>query len=242
MRFDLEICFGHHHRKTMSFESSHTIAQVIQQTVSVLSLPLQDDRRQVRIIYGLYREKDGARERIQESRTLAQLKIQPREDLYLSDAQSLWWETPQQPPPPSRRVTDQLPKRPLPAPSKSPPDGQQQPHTCRLRLAPNCVVVVQGDHLELNRNYLINHLPSSVVFKENARIFSGFDTRLEHVGRERHGEIFRQHEQWIVRAYKPICVQGHSLDRGQSVVIQPPGAKMVLGRGGWEIDVELVRL
>ena len=111
--------------------------------------------------------------------------------------------------------------------------------SCRLKLAPNCTVVVQGDYLELDRTYLSSILPQTTILAEKAHIFSGFDSRLMHVSRKNHCAIIRQGDHWLLRAYKPTYVNGKLLNNGQTVTIQPPGAEVVLGNGGWPITIEL---
>jgi hypothetical protein len=118
-------------------------------------------------------------------------------------------------------------------------DDYRRPLSCRLKLAPDCTVVVQGDYLELDRAYLSSTLPQAIVLAEKARIFSGFDSRLMHVSRKNHCAIIRQGDHWLLRAYKPTYVNGRPLNNGQTVTIQPPGAEVVLGNGGWPITIEL---
>lgn len=233
MTYEFEVWWGPSQCRTVTRESDQTIGDVIQTLIVQLRLP-EFDERQRRIEYGLYREHEGARERIHNSRTLAQARIQAG-TVYIANVAAPWWQT--QPPETlkSKPVTDHLPRRKLPT---EPP----RTYACRLQLAPNCVVTVQGDHLELNRNYLSDKLPSTVVLAEKARVFSGYDSRLMHVSRTRHCDIVRQHEQWFVRAYKPTYVNGRIFDHGQIAPIQPPATTLVLGHGGWPITVELVEM
>lgn len=229
MEYEFEVCWGPSQCKTVTRKADQTVGEVIQTLVSQLKLPLFDERRQ-HIEYGLYRDHDGKRERIQSAQTLAQARIQARL-VYIANVAAPWWHTQQTEK--QKPVTDRLPRRPLPV---VPP----RVYACRLQLAPNCVVVVQGDYLELNRNYLSEKLPSTMVLAEKARVFGGCDSRLMHVSRTRHCDIFRQHEQWYIRAHKPTYIDGQVLNHGQTCVIQPPGTTIVLGQGGWSVTIELI--
>jgi hypothetical protein len=234
--YDFEVRWGAQDSRIFSLDSSQTIGEIIGLIVQRLHLPEVDERS--RISYGLYRKIHDEYEKITDTRTLAAARIQPGDEIFLANIAAPWWNAAALTP--RKGVTDPLPKRPLPPISKQEPPATA--HTCRLHLAANCTVVVQGDHLFLNRDYLSSHLPADVVARENIKIFSGFDSRLTHVSRKQHCEIFRQGEQWIVRAYQPTYIYGRTLDRGQSAVLQPPGTTLVLGQGGWEIRVELATL
>lgn len=234
MDCEFEVWWGPSQCRTIIHRSDQTIGGVIQSLIIQLGLPENNERGQ-RIVYGLYRDCEGAKESIPNSQTLARARIQTGTTVYIANVAAPWWQT--QPPetPKPKPVTDHLPRRKLPtAPSRT--------YACRLQLAPNCVVTVPGDHLELNRNYLSDKLPSTVVLAEKARVFSGYDSRLMHVSRTRHCDIIRQHEQWYVRAYKPTYVNGKVLDHGQTAPIQPPATTLVLGHGGWPVTVELVEM
>ncbi len=236
MDYQFDVYWGPSLSRTVTRERGQTIGEVVQSLVVQLGLPEFDERRR-RIEYGLYREYNGKKERIPDSQTLAQARVQAQ-IVYIANVSSPWWQaTTQDGAAPSLPGTSPLPRRPLPVSSApvSPPT-----YACRLQLAPNCMVVVQGDHLELNRDYLSDRLPSTVVLAEKARVFSGYDSRLMHVSRARHCDIFRQHDRWYVRAHKPTFVNGHVLDKGQISVIQPPGTTIVLGQDGWPITIELV--
>ncbi|MFQ3631053.1 FHA domain-containing protein [Roseiflexus sp.] len=195
------------------------------------------DEQGKRITYGLYREDSGKKEHIPDSYTLAQARINAQ-DVYIANVSSPWWQaTPPANASPSLPGTSPLPRRRLPV-SLAPVSPTT--YACRLQLAPNCMVVVQGDYLELNRNYLSDKLPSTVVLAEKARVFSGYDSRLMRVSRARHCDIYRQDDCWYVRAHKPTYVNGHVLDKGKISKIQPPGTTIVLGQDGWPIIIELV--
>ncbi|MGB9751345.1 FHA domain-containing protein [Roseiflexus castenholzii] len=231
MEYAFEVCWGPSQCKTVVRAPYQTIGEVINTLVVQLDLPRFDARKQ-RIEYGLYRDCEGKPERIQNTQTLAQARIQAVR-VYIANVTAPWWQTKAIETPPQKPVTDRLPRRKLPVtPSQS--------YVCRLQLAPNCVVVVQGDYLELNRNYLSEKLPSTMVLAEKARVFSGYNSRLMHVSRTRHCDLFRQHEQWYIRAHKPTYVNGQVLNHGQTSVIQPPGTTIVLGQGGWSVTVELI--
>ncbi|ABU58207.1 FHA domain-containing protein [Roseiflexus castenholzii] len=231
MEYEFEVCWGPSQCKTVVRAPYQTISEVIETLVVQLNLPRYDAREQ-RIEYGLYRDREEKRERIQDTQTLAQARIRAGR-VYIANVTAPWWQTKATETPPQKSGTDRLPRRKLPVtPSRS--------YVCRLQLAPNCVVVVQGDYLELNRNYLSEKLPSAMVLAEKARVFSGYNSRLMHVSRTRHCDLFRQHEQWYIRAHKPTYVNGQVLNHGQTSVIQPPGTTIVLGQGGWSVTVELI--
>lgn len=219
------------HKKTVAYDDNLAIGEVVQSLLGHVGLQKFDEQGK-RITYGLYREDSGRKERIPDSHTLAQARINAQ-SAYIANVLSPWWQaTPSANASPSLPGTSPLPRRRLPVSPTT--------YACRLQLAPNCMVVVQGNHLELNRDYLSDRLPSTVLLAEKARVFSGYDSRLMRVSRARHCDIFRQDDCWYVRAHKPTYVNGHVLDKGKISKIQPPRTTIVLGKGGWPITIELV--
>lgn len=215
--------------KTVTRDSDQTIGEVVQSLIKQLHLDEYDSQKQ-RIIYGLFREKEGERERIQDSRTLKQARLQAQ-TVYIANVAAPWWQTTPSTPqkPKGKGKTAPLSRRPAVSPS----------YACRLQIAPNCTVVVQGNYLEIDRNYLSSNLPSAVLLKEKVSLFSGYDSRLMHVSRTQHCAIFRQGNGWFLRATKPTYVEGKLLNSGQTVAIKPPQMQIILGKEGWPIAIEL---
>jgi len=84
--------------KTVSREPDKTIREVVQSLVVQLNLPEYDPQGR-RIIYGLYREHDGERERLQETRTLQSARIQAQ-TVYIANVAAPWWQSNATPPAP----------------------------------------------------------------------------------------------------------------------------------------------
>jgi hypothetical protein len=228
MSIEFDVSWAPSEHKTVSREPDKTIREVVQSLVVQLNLPEYDPQGR-RIVYGLYREHDGERELLQDARTLKSARIQAQ-TVYIANVAAPWWQS---------NATLPAPKPGPRPPTKPLPRRLASPSSCRLKLAPNCTVVVQGDYLELDRTYLSSILPQTTILAEKAHIFSGFDSRLMHVSRKNHCAIIRQGDHWLLRAYKPTYVNGKLLNNGQTVTIQPPGAEVVLGNGGWPITIEL---
>jgi hypothetical protein len=237
-----DICWGLNQSKTLEGQNDQKVGDMINQLILQLKLPGYDGKDQ-RISYSLYRDNQGERAQIQESLTLAQAHISG-EKVYIANRANPWWNTLSA----SRNVvgiTNELRKRPLPSGSSEGSSKRlilSKSYTCRLHLAPNCIVHVPGDRIELNRNYLSETLPSALIMSEKARIVSGYKSRLLYVSRSCHCEIFRQNEQWLIRARNPTTVDNRLLNHDQTAVLRPPRTTIILGQGGWPVEVELVEV
>ncbi|MGQ9550727.1 MAG: FHA domain-containing protein [Roseiflexus sp.] len=227
---EFEVYWSSSESKTVTRDSDQTIGEVVQSLIKQLHLDEYDSQKQ-RIIYGLFREKEGERERMQDSRTLKQARLQGQK-VYIANVAAPWWQT--TPPPTQQPKKETAPLRRRPAEPVVSPS-----YACRLQIAPNCTVVVQENYLEIDRNYLSSKLPSAVLLKEKASLFSGYDSRLMHVSRTQHCAIFRQGNGWFLRATKPTYVEGKLLNSGQTVAIRPPQMQIILGKEGWPITIEL---
>jgi hypothetical protein len=237
-----DICWKLNQSKTLEGQNDQKVGDMINQLILQLKLPEFDGKGQ-RISYSLYRDNQGERAQIQESLTLAQAHISG-EKVYIANRSDPWWNKLS----PSKDVTGKLSIDRPPAGSNKPRPGNSNPlnlsksYACRLHLAQNCIVHVPGDRIELSRNYLSETLPSAIMMSEKARIFSGYNSRLLHVSRSCHCEIFRQNEQWLIRARNPTTVDNRLLNRDQMAVLRPPRTAIVLGQGGWPIEVELLEV
>jgi len=186
------------------------------------------------IEYALFKDNNGHREPIHRKRTLNQAGIRNGDRLYLANRHAPWWEVNKKP----GTTTLRRQRKAIVMPSVL-PQPAVQPDEClfQLQLAPGCVITVSStETLDLNRNYLLQKLPSSIVTREKARIFAGLNSRLNSVSREQHCQIFRQGDQWLLRAFRPTYIYTRTIDKGMTVTLAT-STTIVLGREGWSIEV-----
>jgi hypothetical protein len=170
-------------------------------------LPLTDALGHL-IEYALYAEDTGRRAALLRRLRLRRGNIQPDAQLYLADRKQPWWE-------PRRK--------------------RSVSRSCRLQLAPGCVVEVSPAGLTIGRYYLTSKLPLRVRIQEELR---GDRSPLTRVTRERHCSFFRGDEGWMVQAHKPSYIGGTALLRETPTPVTD-ATTITLGQNGWTIVVHL---
>jgi hypothetical protein len=191
------------------------------------------------IHYILYKIEDGQREKISGHRSLANAKINDDVQLHLVDQKAPWQQeqiTGRLGPRPSRerQVGDTPPSTSKPQ-SQTPTAIQQ---ACRLQVVDGGMVDVSHEGIVLDRGYLLKHLPTLIVAREQLKILFGIESRLGGVSRQPHCEIIHQQQQWFLRAFKPTYINGRMYE-GKATVMLTRSTILMLGRDGWQVEVLL---
>lgn len=218
-------------RHTFEVDSEQGIGEIIGQIKDRLGLPDTDSQGE-QIEYRLYTLKDDQ----------SDILIRPKlgtalngAELRLGNRQAPWW----------KNVAGPLPSKPS---SKADPSPTVRPNplgsSCRLVLSAGCLIDVPPEGLRVSRTFLIKKLQASDAGKvgvEKLKSFTGFRSRLSAVSREMHCSIYRQGDQWLLRADKPTYVHGREIKSGSTVVISQT-TKIIVGREGWPIEIQIVAI
>lgn len=179
-----------------------------------------------RIVYGLFKA-DGVQ--IDRRKKVGEV-LRSGETVYLSDEKNLWFirqsNFPQSEPP---RPREKPQTEPLVRPK----------YACRLHLARDCVFTIPHESIVIDRNFLLKHLPAGERLRQEVETRLYGESALGRVSRDRHCEIFRQGERWILRAIKPVYADNRTYKDGMTRVIDNRVKIIVGGPKGWPIDIEL---
>lgn len=221
----------------------------------VYQLAEQDQQGEM-IRYELYRDVKGRKERVDPKLSLRNLRFQPHQELYLVDAQHPWCLAGM--PLPSR-VTYQPGTEPLrgpatrssPEPPRPPiaqPVGRPAPPPlassfmitpCSIEIAPNCVRQIGESGVVINREYLLQELPPSVLTRERALVLIGLASRLSAVSRSHPGHcslLWRQ--SWYLIAHSSLYIGSAKYSCNEAIQVDQT-VTVLLGREGWPVTIRL---
>lgn len=218
---------------TFKHNSTESVRTVVQNIKTHITHQLAESDAQGNLIdYVLYRDTHGSFEPILSiERTLGQVGIHDGDLLYLASRQSVpTWKLSLAGS--STSITGTLQTSavlPLPKNTST---------VCQLRLAPSCVISLSsGEGAQIDRAYLLQKLPASIVLREHTRMFLGFSSRLHSVSRDVHCQIMRQEDAWVVNARHSTYIHGRMVTK--KTIALTESTTVVVGRNGWPIEIVL---
>jgi hypothetical protein len=215
--------------KDHSLDPEMSIGEVINDLLSSNRIePFRSDG--TRIEYGLFKD-DGVQ--IDRGKKVGEV-LRSGETVYLSDEKNPWFI--RQP-----NFPQSQPSRPRETPQTEPfvRPKERSTYACRLHLARGCVFTIPHESIVIDRDFLLKHLPAGERLRQEVEIRLYGDSALGRVSRDRHCEIFRQGDRWILRAIKPVYADDRTYKDGMTRVIDNRVKIIVGGPKGWPIDIEL---
>lgn len=225
-KIDVTVRYKPNQEQELSLVGRKTVAETVCELVSRLQLP--DFDRQRRIRYGLYLSQEV--NPVDDNAVIEDV-CRSGDTLLLADVQNPWWRTQREP------ERDSYPFHPdsdatrIIGPSK--PSSPTQ-HICQLRIWNGATVSI-SEEVIVNRQFILDHLS----WLERSKLELGLSDRIERVSRKRHCKIFTQRGQWYMKAYHTVYLDGQRYRESQ-VAPLPHHARMMIGKDGWPIEVQLL--
>lgn len=194
------------------------IGDVVECLVQDLHLPKQDTLGRP-IVYGLYQHAAGTFAALQRHLTLLEARVHRGEELFLADVRTPWMNL--------------APKMEASGARKA------QQAICTMELAPGHAVPVPTSPLPINRSFLLNQLPDTIVMAERERFARGDGSRLVAVSRSEHVSLLRHGIGWALLARSPIYQQGRTMPCHTPIPLTQPRTPIVIGYDGWPITIHL---
>lgn len=218
---------------TFKHNSTESVRTVVQNIKTHITYRLDESDAQGNLIdYVLYRDNHGNFEPIiSVERTLGQAGIRDGDLLYLASRQSVpTWKLP---------LTGSSTRTTGIEQTNTGPSLPKNTNTvCQLRLAPSCVISLSSSEgAQIDRAYLLQKLPASIVLREHTRMFLGFSSRLHSVSRDLHCQIMRQEDAWVINTRHSTYIYGRMVTK--KTIALTESTTVVVGRNGWPIEIVL---
>ncbi|GIV98229.1 MAG: hypothetical protein KatS3mg057_2886 [Herpetosiphonaceae bacterium] len=121
------------------------------------------------------------------------------------------------------------------APEQAAPHPPRTRFNCHLEISSGKRIPVSRHGLIINRQFVQSQLPIQ------KRVIYTLRSSLLYIGRAVHCEIYFDDlaQQWILKADRPVYIDGCLYDKGMLYHLQPPKTQARLGREGIELTIHL---